>query len=91
MYISPKSDPHLYESETPLIDGHTYFAKCGKAIVKARAIMMWDSLKMGAPVSYLQIRGCRKCWQNFSYDSLPEEHQRYLYGIIAGKEQETEE
>jgi len=89
-----KSDPHLIETETALIDGHTYFAKCGKGIVKAQAVMMWDSLQVGTliPTKDLQIRCCNKCWRKLQDEGMdPLLRERYLYGIVAGKEQETEE
>jgi hypothetical protein len=74
-----------------MIEGQTYSVLCGKEILHAKFVRMWDSIETGLPAKLLNCRCCRKCLDKLAADSDPWKRERYIYGIVSGSEEEITE
>jgi hypothetical protein len=91
-----KNDAHLYESEIPLLEGQTYLGLCGKEIPRAKYVMGWDRLEVGAKRQLLKsLDGCcRKCKERFEVlqclatDDWIRRH--FVYAIRSARKDEEE-
>lgn len=75
--------PHLVSVDSPLVEGKTVNADCGKMVERPRLAMMWDSQAMAEPVG-LGLNICRKCREATLI--LSGKSTRYLYAIYPGGE-----
>ena len=68
---------HLRDSDSPIVEGNTITANCGKDVPNARIVLMWDAQEVGRCLT-IPTRGvCRKCFV------IPPT-ERYVYGIVSG-------
>lgn len=69
---------HLKDSDSPIVEGKTITANCGKDVPKAQIVLMWDSQEMGENLAFGK-NVCSKCL-------LTPPSERYVYGIVSGGE-----
>jgi len=88
-----RSDPHIVESENPLVENSTYTVLCGREIELARFVAGWDILEMGMRLKDLPKGICSKCrqkWEDMSLMHLEELAERhFVYAIRSGNSKEN--
>jgi len=86
-----KSDPHIYSSELPIVEGQNYVAICGKEVPRAKFVLMFDAVEMALPLRLLTFRCCRRCLERLQDSEEPWPRERYIYGLAPGGEVEAEQ
>ena len=90
-----RSDPHIVESENPLVENSTYTVLCGREIELARFVAGWDILEMGMRLKDLPKGICSKCrqkWEDMSLMHLEELAERhFVYAIRTSAKKDEEE
>jgi hypothetical protein len=81
-----KKDPCLVISEVPISFGDDQESLCGKIVKRAQLCLMWDSLEMGLPARFVNVRCCRKCVDKLA-DELLGKKERYIYGVVPGEQE----
>jgi len=89
-----KNEPHVIESENPLIENSTYTVLCGKEIERAKFVAGWDVLEIGVRLKDLPKGICSKCrqrWEDMSIMHLEEIAERhFIYAIRSSKKDQDE-
>lgn len=86
-----KNDPHLYQTEAPILEGQTYQVLCGREIPRAKFVLMFDAVEMALPLRLLNCRCCKKCLEQLQNSPAdPWKQPRYIYGIISHGEENEE-
>lgn len=89
-----KNDPHLIESEIPILEGGKYRVLCGKEIERAKFVCGWDVLEMGVKLRTLPRGLCSKCQQKYEDTAMMNlgnlMKRRFLYAIRSAKKDEEE-
>jgi len=76
---------HLLTSEFPIVSGQNQTADCGKEILKAQIVFMWDEQGMGEVLQYTR-NICSECYLADKGPRL----RMLVYGITERRQDETQ-